>query len=166
MIIKLLDEFNDDMLDKIISFYNTPFTGERFIYMNSYGGDHQVMQAIMDIINHNKDITTLVGYNRLSSAAFEMFFKCECKKVLLPGTVGMFHTSVTDISIDERAIPHFPVDVLRHKWVKTYLRQRTIKLLDKLNMTNKEKRKILEKGEDQWFSETRMVEFLNIVSAT
>lgn len=97
MILNLKDDINEGMLQLLIDAYNKlEFTGtgelERLtIYFSSNGGENTSTAAIIDLINKNKDITTIIAYENLLSNGFRLFYAVECDRELLDTTIGMYH---------------------------------------------------------------------------
>ena len=89
MILHFNENINADSLSKVIDFTNQLIENERYgiIYLNSNGGSSMHKDAILDIINVNSKLFKLVGYGRLCSAAFDLFFSAKCDRKLVDGTL-------------------------------------------------------------------------------
>lgn len=89
---------------------NTP--GDLVIGMNSNGGATGVGRFLTHVLNRNKDRITLINVNRVSSAAFEVFYAFQGKKILLYNVSGMMHRGYVDVSIDSagKGVYHHDVD--------------------------------------------------------
>lgn len=68
-------------------------------YINSTWWICSCAEQIIDLINENKDRVTLVASNYIASNAFNIFFRSECKRKVLPKTEWMAHMSRIDTSI-------------------------------------------------------------------
>ncbi len=162
MILKHKGIIDEELSDKIVSMYNGSHDNNT-IYLSSHGGGYAAMQNILDMINKHKENTVLIGYEYLGSAAFELFFLSECKRELIPGTIGMCHMSTSQISMNERNKPAYADDIAKTKWIDQYMKPRTKKLASILQMNKKEVKKITKKGYDFYFTAKRMKRFLTTV---
>lgn len=167
MILKIVGEIDENAVSKLINFLddsNTDYSLEKdVIYLMSEGGFYDDGIMMVDIINRNKDKIILIGCGTLQSAAFEVFFKAECEKHLLPGTRGMFHQANIEVCLNEKWKPASDQDKALKNYMTEFMSDRTKALCKALRMTAQEKR-LIEYGEDVWFSYSRMLEFLNVVS--
>lgn len=79
-----------------ISYYDAPLN----IYIKSDGGDPTSALSAIDFINecHKLKQITLIGFDHISSAAFDLFWLTKCKKRLIPGTWALVHK--TKLSTD------------------------------------------------------------------
>lgn len=163
MILKLRGDINGEMTDKLIQSLNLKSEDELLhIYLNSKGGGVDEMNAMIDVINENRESIVLHGYGDLCSCAFELFFSVECERHLLKGTRGMFHQSEMVLDINEDGKPSGAEDKFRHKYMKS-MKTITMDYCDILNFTKKEKKQI-KKNKDVWFMPDRMQEFLEMLN--
>lgn len=160
MILSLSGEIIQDSFEKLIKSINELKEKEKLIvYFNSDGGDVGYMRGIIDLINQNVDLIEMVGYRELLSAGFDIFFKTNCHKILLPGTIGMSHISkgIVQISEDSNTVPSYK------KALKEFLNQEKVNAVQfykSLGMASGEISKII-RGEDVYFQPKRMNELLN-----
>lgn len=160
MIYKICDHITQQTLDSIIEVYNSlEKTDELIIYLNSSGGDYNAMEAILDLINNNKEITTLIGYGCLFSSAFELFFSVTCKKRLIGGCTGMYHQSVIDITVNEQWKTEFQSDKSKKLYMMGYMHSKTLETCNRLKMSDSEIKSI-KNGKDLYFDPIRMHNFL------
>lgn len=68
-------------------------------YLDSSGWNSSAAQAIINMINADKDRITLCANNFICSNAFVIFFYTECKRKVLPWCVGMAHMARIDTSM-------------------------------------------------------------------
>lgn len=88
------EEISSDTLKKLAEAYNeleTRPTPVLHIFFSSGGGDSTAGEAIIELINRYKEITTLTVYSFIQSMAFDIFFKVKCQRVILSTTIGMAH---------------------------------------------------------------------------
>jgi ATP-dependent protease ClpP protease subunit len=160
MVHKIYDHITPQTLDNLIEVYNNATKkDEIIIYLNSPGGDYNSMEAILDLINTNSSITTLIGYGCLFSSAFELFFSVTCKKRLLGGCNGMYHQSVIDITVNEQWKTEFQSDKSKKLYMTGYMRSKTLETCNRLKMSDIEIKSI-KNGKDLYFDPIRMHNFL------
>jgi len=166
MILNLNGETNVAMLNSLIDFYNKPIKeGEHhIIYLQSIGGELGVANSIIDIINQNRNITTLKGYGFLHSSAFNIFFGVKCKTELIEGCIGMCHLTHIDINFNSNGAPNYHEGDAHLKYIKS-VRRHTVAMCDYLQMTKKEKDDIFKRNRDVYFQPDRMLEFWAISQA-
>ena len=163
MILKISEKISEETLEKLIAFYNE-FNSKKMsdsevtIYLLSGGGDCWAAEAMLDLINENSGSTTLIGYGRLSSSAFQIFFTSKCKKKLIGGCYGMYHQSTFSVDINEFGNLDRE-DECKKQYMMNYMWNRTHSLSKQLQFTEKEMEDI-SKGLDVYFSPERMQEFL------
>lgn len=161
MILNINESISNAVTDKIINSLNQLKPGEKlFIYLCTEGGDVEVAESIVHIINNNVDIIEMVGYGKLYSAGFNIFFRCLCHKIILHGTVGMCHYSYIAVNLNENGTVSDKADRMNKMWLKNQ-RQYTIEFCKNLNMTEKEITEI-KKGGDVYFLFNRMQDFLKV----
>lgn len=160
MIIGITGEVNNDSFEKLVKAYNELKEKEDLeIYLNSEGGYTDYAEAIIDIINTHREVTSMVGYGELLSAGFDIFFRSLCEKSLLRGTLGMAHLSRVETSItiksgktqDEHEAGY-------KKWSKKDKIERLL-FYEKLGMTQSELLKI-KSGKEVYFDFDRLAELL------
>lgn len=165
MILRLNGTIDDDMLSKLIDFYNEVGKEENksaIIYFSSNGGSCVSSDAMIDLINYHKDITTLVGYNALFSSAFDLFFNTECKHKFAGGVIGMYHQAETGININEMGRTISDEDKVKKDYVTIYCKDKTNQMMLKLKFVTNIKDKI-KKGKDVWFTTLQMENFLALI---
>ena len=159
MIIYLEGEVNSEMLTTLIRGLNECKAGKVSVYLNSVGGRVMFAEAILDIINKNKDRVVLIGFGEICSSAFDVFFNASCKKELLGAVIGMYHQSTTKVYSDERGKVQSDYDKMMLLIGKTEYRAVTKKTCRIVGMNRKELVQITQ-GEDVYFSPQRMREML------
>lgn len=106
------------------------------IYLNSTGGDVNVMYAMIDMINAHKEYIHLIGYGSLYSAAFFIFFGVNCPRKILPGTIAMCHYIRATIEVGG-PIGYSPVDKILQRWA-TSQNEWVIEFCQQIGMNQKE----------------------------
>lgn len=161
MILNINEVICKETVDKISTALNNLKPNEKlFLYFSSEGGETYSAEAIIHIINNNIDLIELVGYGDLMSAGFDIFFKSNCYRILLPNSLGMFHQTTVNIDINESANASDRRGQADKTWMKLQ-KEQTIKFCESLKMTDKEISEI-KKGRDVYFQHNRMLDFLNI----
>lgn len=158
-IININETLSGAVLDKLIKFYNKRHNdADCTIYISTSGGCTLATEAIIDLINRYKSITTIIAYGKLFSSGFDVFFRTSCKKILLPSSVGMYHLSSLELTYNENGKPNYKSDVQDLKYIKAQ-KERTMSVATSLNFTEKESKK-LSKGKDVYFQYNRLKELL------
>lgn len=152
MVVNLRGDINNDMTQDLIDAINSQ--ENLTIYLNSDGGEVYEMEALLHLITENKDKIRLIGYGRLFSAAFELFFKAPCHKEILPLTVGMAHLSSCPMNIDERGVPKDSYGQMEANELVSLFEQSS-SFYKKVGLTSKEL-KDLKAGKDVFLSSERM----------
>jgi ATP-dependent protease ClpP protease subunit len=154
-IFSLSDNICKESFEKLVQAYNNMADGDTiYIYLNSVGGDCSFMQAVIDIINQNCDITVLIAYGEIYSAAFEIFFRTVCERRILPGTSGMAHFSRLPVWIVREGVPMDEWSKYFTKWANEDFK-RTVSYYQALGF-NKLESKSLKENKDVFFNETRL----------
>ena len=128
------------------------------IYINSEGGDIAHADVIIDLINQYSELITLTAVGQISSAAFNIFFFTNCKKQVLPQTIGMCHSSWTSVYFNETGKPITEFDKLVVQEMKRAQSVNLDKLKD-LGLTPTELKKV-KAGKDCYFTDIRLKELL------
>lgn len=89
---------DEALLNKFFQFANENPDDDWIISIWSAGGMTTIAKAVLYIINSRKDRVTLIC-NEVYSAAFEIFYFAECKKVLTRECKGCIHFSAADIRL-------------------------------------------------------------------
>lgn len=144
---------NEDLLNKFIDFWNENQSEECTIIINSGGGKSSLTFFILDVINKNHDKITLVSCGCFS-AAFYLFYKARCKKILTYGTTGMYHLPyIKDVNLNIHNDPVYTSDKCDIKnmkssdesFIKEFMKKKEIKAFnrgDDVYFTFKRLRKI------------------------
>lgn len=156
-IIHIAEKFELPMINQTVEVLNQH--KDIVIYFRSSGGHASVMHAMLDLIDRNKDRIELIGYGELFSCGFEFFFLANCQRKLLPGTIGMYHRSSAEISINSAGRPNFIEGQAMITYLKTFETERLKMVFDAIEMTPSEISKI-KKGDDVYFQPARMQEML------
>lgn len=161
MIYAINGRINSQTVENIVRLYNNynPESKEKIlIYINSNGGNYDDGMIILDLINIFYKSTVLYAIGRICSTAFEIFYKARCEKEIKEGTVGMFHLSTIDISIDERGKPSHPEDEARLTHIQNEIKRSEI-FCKSIGMSKSELNQIIKKNQDIYFYEERLKYF-------
>lgn len=152
-IVYITEAVNKEMVDKVAEALSVE--GDIKFYLNSHGGSRPMSKTIVDMINQNKDRVELIAQGDLYSAAFRIFWKCLCKKRLMPETRAIWHMGTKDhIDLGYNGKPHYDWELWETKqFVKDNKKQ--VKELKQLNVTKKELKKF-SKGKDLYFGYKRL----------
>ena len=161
MILNINEEITSATLDKFIAFCNISGEKQKIIYLNTIGGDCDVAEAIIDIINSDFNSFIFLGYGTLYSVGFELFFRVQCEKHLIGGVRGMYHQSSMQIQYSENNRPKNAEDKINHEFMFGYMRNQSIEICDMLKFTIAEK-KAFNAGKELWFGAERMNKFIEI----
>lgn len=162
MILYLNDEIDDNWTTKVVEFINKLELENKtgVIYVSTVGGSLENTDAIIHLIENNKDkITKVVGHYNLSSGGFKLFYSITVPRELTPGTIGMWHQGSTAIEVQFNNKPTYFTGINRVKSNKKFRMKEGTGLLKKLG-ANKKELKIYKRGDDVCFSYKRMKEFL------
>jgi len=159
-ILNIVGDIDEDMIYCFTEDYNKlkldqPVT----IYLNTGGGDTSIGDAIIDIINTSPFDITLVAAGYIYSAGFDIFFSSNCKKRILPGTLGMIHFSYAMVDINENgqtSTPHAKFLISEMKNSKA----NTVERLRELGLTPTELKKV-NSNADCFFTTQRLNELLD-----
>lgn len=159
MVIGITGSIETEILDKLIRTYNE-LPDKLDIYLNSEGGDPDIGVAIIDLINNNSEKTKIIGYGKLFSTGFDIFFKSNCKRLLLSGVLGMAHMvalEMKDFSINESSSVSEASNY--KKWLEQDKKSRLVDY-EKIGLNKKELSKI-KSGGDCYFQFNRLLELMN-----
>lgn len=146
-----------EMVNSFLNFYNSlsSETNEVTIYLNSEGGIYDVMQILLDIINHSKVKITLVAVGYIMSCAFLLFYLAKCDKILMSNCYGCVHTISSSFELRDKK---FEGDIVRLNEINDV--NKKIEHNFKSFLTNEELKKFKD-GKDIYLSNKRMKEIFN-----
>ena len=146
-----------EMVNSFLNFYNSlsSETNEVTIYLNSEGGIYDVMQILLDIINHSKVKITLVAVGYIMSCAFLLFYLAKCNKILMSNCYGCVHTISSSFELRDKK---FEGDIIRLNEINDI--NKKIEHNFKSFLTKEESKKFKD-GEDVYLSSKRMKEIFN-----
>ena len=160
MILKIQEDLSEATLDTLVGAYNNLEAEEELIiYFTSGGGLTKVAEVFVDLINRNKDRTTLIGYGDICSSAFHAFYLSECKRELLPGAYGMYHQSSMPVDMNETMRPNYTYGLFQEKYLKVFCSASTMNFCNYLGFDEKQMA-LMKKGKDIWFMPHEMEAFL------
>lgn len=143
---------NEELFNNFIHFFNENEEEEMSFVINSGGGKATLTQVMLHIINANKESITLISCGSYS-AAFDLFYKAECNRKLVHGSLGCVHLAYlkeTAVMIDGKM-----------KYYEDICQKENFKCFDDSYITKllKPKEKILyNRGDDVFFTFKRMQE--------
>lgn len=158
-ILRLDQRIDSDFIDKLISFLNDSEGYDKIFYLSSRGGNVSDMIIAADLINKQGNKIVLIAYNQIASCGFELFFICNCPKIILPDTIGMFHQSTVMVELNEHGKPSDKEEDAKLVFMQTNMARRTNDLIDYIGISSEEENRI-RRGEDVWFTTQRLLEFL------
>lgn len=159
MILNLSGEVNYETLNQLVRGLNELRVGDNLhIYFTTEGGQVDVAESVIDIVNKNKDKIEIIFYGEVFSAGMYIFLKADCQKWVLPDTTGMYHYSWQEVTIKEGGKPSSAYDIFAMKEMKR-AKTRTVEYLKTTKLTDKEVNSI-KAGKDVYFSYERMLALL------
>ena len=129
---------------------------ELTIFLNSGGGNSNIKQVLLDILNENKERIMLKASYFIGSNAFRLFFEFEGKKKIMDATYGMFHLTIMEVATLENNETVESDKMTKENMLNFYFE--TIKFCERIGMTEEEIQKIKE-GKDVYFNNKRLREF-------
>ena len=161
MIISLIRDVDDEMFNDLINAVNSlPDEEDLTIYLSTDGGSALVSMRICDLIEQNRDRIELIAAGEIYSAGFEIFFKSKCRRRIVSGTYGMYHTSRLTVQIDVHKRPTNEDNRQVLLWGKNYKTNDMLTFCSTLPLTKAELSN-LKKGVDVYFTYERIQEFLD-----
>lgn len=88
------EDFDEESFDEFIQFQNELPDGTPFeVWLDCNGGNCMIAEMLKELFeSYPEEDFQLVGCGKLCSAALDLFVTTQCKKYLIPGTIGMAHT--------------------------------------------------------------------------
>lgn len=165
--IKLEGEINAEMLKHLMTELKAHLESEQehaLVFLTSSGGDIPIAREITLLLDrHAKDLTLIAsGWN--VSAAIEILALCQREKCALLNSSGMYHTNRQPIWLNANGVPidteeQFKLDSLKESKVIT------LDVCKRLNLTEDETSRILDKGEDVYFTPLRFAQIFESLAA-
>lgn len=81
-------------------------------YFTTDGGNVACAREIIDLINTHKDRIELIASDTIASSGFFIFFKAQCKRRILPYTIGMCHSATSTLKIRIGNLPSSEYDII------------------------------------------------------
>jgi ATP-dependent protease ClpP protease subunit len=94
------EELVTEFAQKINEFKSSEFE-ELSIMICSEGGSIHSKEALLDMINTNKEMICLTAFGCINSAAFLLFLRAKCKKKILPLTSAIVHNYSIRIDVNQ-----------------------------------------------------------------
>lgn len=163
MNLSISEGINHDTFEKLVTAYNDleEKGGQQMhIFLTSPGGDSMLGEAMIELINRYQTVTTLTAYSFIQSMGFDIFFKVQCPRVVLPSTVGMIHLHRWTIDIKDGGSDLDYFDTFKKNHMKKLLQPR-IEFYRNLGITEKEIEWILG-GDDLFVEASRIEKMLQI----
>ncbi len=88
----------EEEVERVANFYSNGFTNN-YIYLTTDGGQNTAMNFILDLINKNKNNTTLILNETVASNGLVLYIKAECKKEVKPNSYAIAHLSYFNMKI-------------------------------------------------------------------
>lgn len=149
------EEINLENFGKFLDFINNNQGEEITLYFQTNGGNHNVVTALLDIIE--KSVKKIVVTGGIYSGGFYIVYYTKVPIVITKGAMGMWHYAIySNFSISVKySRATYTEDIAKVKNNKVY-KSECIKLAKKV-MTKKELRRF-EKDKDVYFDYKRMKE--------
>jgi len=141
---------DEQLVTSFMEFCNNNLQDDCTIVINSGGGKSTLAAVVLDMINSNADKITLISAGAYSAALYVFFF-AKCKKKIIYGSIGMYHSQyLKDVYINEKGNPKYEDDICQVENLKST----TNRFLSKF-MTKKEK-SLYNNHKDVYFTFKRM----------
>ena len=137
-------EINEDNTEAFMDFC-TENTGEVELALSSLGGEAGLSRVLLKFLNDRKDRISIMAYNTIQSAAFEIFLEFEGKKVMAVALTGIVHLTYYTLHVSGEGVPKSKVDQMLANNLK-YYRDRTMTLMSPF-LTKREKAAVLRMEE-------------------
>lgn len=160
MIINLQGPVDNEMLNNLIKAFNELKEDILHVYLNTEGGRADTSEAIIDLINNNKERFKISFYGNVFSAGMYIFFRSLCEREILPDTIGMYHYAWQEVTIAEGGKPWSAYDAICMKEMKISKAKTLEYIKNHTSITSKEINDI-KKGKDVYFSYERMKQLLD-----
>lgn len=124
----------------------------------SGGGEEGLSRYLLDCLNHNYNRITLMPYNFIGSAAFEVAYLFRGTVDIQQGLMGMVHYGSSRPTINDAGQLVYDADIARakdRKGIKTWSKKFAKKVLKKKDY------KKFKKGEDVYINYERMKEIFH-----
>ncbi len=101
------EDLNNENVQQLIDDIQQPYIEEPendiVVYFSSKGGYDHSAEMIVDCINSlpKERKVKIVFYFAVYSAAFDVFIRCKCKKVVKKGAIGLVHVVSRDVGVRE-----------------------------------------------------------------
>ena len=146
MWLNLKSEITDSFLEAIINAYNSLQENDILhLYVNSEGGDHDIMAVTSSVINRNKERTILYGWGQLYSSAFELFIRAQCKKHIIGSCIGAYHQVSTPIYVGFEGKPSTTEDQIKLEISKKILTNHSRKIFGTKGISLQQRKKLMTK---------------------
>lgn len=153
-------DIDQELMHEFSEFYNGLAEGDKvFVFLSSDGGMSSYKEAILGMLEIYKNITCLVGYGCLSSAAFELFFDYTGERELTGTCCGMYHRATTSIVTDSSGKPKGTESLFSQKEIKRTHWAYALRMMASIDMSIPDIKKV-EKGQDVYFTHEQMKSFL------
>lgn len=102
-------KIDEVLLNKFIEFMNQIPEEEITFIINSTGGKESISKFILNVLNENKDRSTLISLG-MYSAAFYIFYNAKCKRKITYGSPAMWHLCSSEMRMMSNKKPAFDED--------------------------------------------------------
>lgn len=161
MILILNDEMNNAMLEKLAAAYNELNEKQLPVlqlFLSSPGGETNIGAAMRELINRHSERTIVTAYSYIESAAFDLFFKVGCARVILPTTIGTAHISRWCVIKGEGGIDLDRREAFKTSHLRSTINER-VEFFKALGMTDNEI-SLMKRGEDIYLDSKRLQKML------
>lgn len=149
---------DETLVQKFIDLVSSAGDEKITIYLTSSGGADAGMYVMRNIINSYPSDFILHAVESIYSCAFELFFTAKCKRIIAPGTIGMYHQSTVEMRMQMNGKPYYDSDKERIK-DGIYDNKELIGFMYSIGADVSIVRKMM-KGEDVYFQTEVLKQFL------
>lgn len=159
------EDLNNENVQQLIDDIQQPYIEEPendiVVYFSSKGGYDHSAEMIVDCINSlpKERKVKIVFYFAVYSAAFDVFIRCKCKKVVKKGAIGLVHFVSRDVGVrevvnDKESFDRFLLNNTND------VNERYLKWLQGLSCFTTKEFKELKKGRDVFLTRKRLRKIL------
>jgi ATP-dependent protease ClpP protease subunit len=150
MLYTIQKEFNDDLVKEVsekINEFKDSDSQKLTIYLNSPGGQINCKEALVSMINAEKEMIEIIAFGSIDSAAFLLFAEVECSKKVLKGTTAFLHDIIITIDINQKNKLYRKSERSIHIKRTNAVKKDFLETIQKIGLTNVELKKISKEGE-------------------
>lgn len=161
MVLVLDERITAESLKKLAEAYNQSLPKGEFldIYISTEGGEMPTAEAMVNMINRYQALTTLTAFREICSAGIDIFYKAECAKEIVEGTIGMIHSGRWNVNISDGGHVADEYDEFKKASMKKGAKDR-IEFFKSLGFKEEEINRITVDKKDLWIDTARLEKML------